>query len=100
MVAKKKVVDEPMNKKARAALARKMKGETFQASGELNRVYSLADGEYTRILDTRKDCSYHLKVGSDKYHTVVTELLETNHGDRIRQELLDLGFPLPLERDD
>lgn len=87
-----------MSKTARAS-ALKKGGRTsgFLASGELDRVYSLSGGTYTRILDPRTGRSHHLRVGSPRYDIVVTELLESDHGEKIKGEILGLGFPLPEE---
>lgn len=97
MGGKRKVSNDTvgMSKTARASLAKKGKSEGFLASGELDRVYSLGGGEYARILDPRNGKSHHVRVGSAPYDLVVTELLATNHGEKVRTELVKLRFPLP-----
>lgn len=97
MVVKKKNLEEPSNKKARAALARKEKQEKFQASGEMDRIISLSNGEYLYLLNPTNGKTHHLRTGSEKYELILTELLNSNHGNNIRNEILEKGFPLPLE---
>lgn len=98
-IESKKKVDQggAQSKTARASM---MKGkgkrdEGFIASGEMDRVISLNGGEYIYLLDPRDGRTHHLRVGSPKYQTVVTGVLTSNHGERVRVEMVTKGFPLP-----
>lgn len=94
MAGKKKHSDDAgMSKTAKASSLKKGgKQEGFIPSGELDRVYSLAQGSYVRILSPVDGRSFHLAVGSDRYFEVVSTL-----GDRVIQELTRKGFPVPQE---
>lgn len=92
---KKNINDAPQSKTARASLGKK-KAEGFQPHADMNRFISLGGGTYVYLLDPRDGKTHHLQVGSDRYNVVVTELLNSAHGDRIRTEMLARGFELPV----
>lgn len=91
--------DAGMSKTARASSLKKGgKSEGFQASGEVNRMFSLGGGTYTRILDPRNGKSHHLRVGSPSYDEVLSEFLnDEKYSDRFRNELIRLDFPYPAD---
>jgi len=91
--------DAGMSKTAKASSLKKGgKTEGFQASGELNRMYSLGGGSYTRILDPRNGKSHHLRVGSPSYDEVLNGLLnDAKYGEKFRGELIRLDFPYPAD---
>lgn len=91
---KKNVQDAPQSKTARASLGKK-KAEGFQASADMDRFISLGGGTYVYLSDPRDGKTHHLQVGSDRYNLVITELLDSVHGERIRTEMLVKGFGLP-----
>lgn len=91
---KKNVQDAPQSKTARASLGKK-KAEGFQASADMDRFISLGGGTYCYLSDPRDGKTHHLEVGSDRYNRVVTDLLDSTHGDRIRTEMLKKGYEFP-----
>lgn len=96
-IASKKKVDAgaASSKTARASMAKgKGKQEGFIASGEMDRIISLAGGQYLYLLDPRDGRTHHLRTGSDKYNSFVSALLGSTHGPRIQAELASKGFPL------
>ena len=93
--SKKKIDTGVQSKTARASMAKGKKQEGFVASGEMDRVISLAEGDYLYLLDPRDGKTHHLRTGSAKYETVVSEILKTDHGDRLSAELVKKGFLLP-----
>lgn len=96
-IESKKKVDAggAQSKTARASMAKGKKQEGFIASGEMDRVIPLAGGEYCYLLDPRDGRTHHLRTGSDKYETVVNGVLASNHGERLRGEMAQKGYPLP-----
>lgn len=97
-IESKKKVDAggAQSKTARASMAKGRKPEGFIASGEMDRFISLNHGEHVYFLDPRDGKTHHLEVSSVKYQTVLTEVLASTHGDRIRAEMERKGFPLPV----
>lgn len=87
----------PMSKTAKASLAKKGLKEGFIAAApeHLDRVISLARGEYIYLLNPVDGHTHHLRVGSDKYNTIVSTIIETSHGPHVRDELTRKGFPIP-----
>lgn len=81
-----------MSKTARASALKKggKKDEGFHASGDMDRVYSLNGGEHVRILNPVDGRTLHLRVGTISYFDTVAGL-----NDRVKNELLNKGFPLP-----
>lgn len=97
--SKKKIETGVQSKTARASMAKgKGKQEGFIASGEMDRIISLAGGEYLYLMDPRDGRTYHLRTGSLRYSTIMTALLESSHGDRIKTEMLEKSFPFPVEQ--
>lgn len=96
MAAKKKRVDDTvgMSKTAKASLAKKGKQEGFipAAPENLDRVISLAGGEYAYLLDPRDGRTLHLRVGSDHWNSVIASLAGTPHGNAIQQQIEKLGW--------
>lgn len=80
-----------MSKTARASALKKggKKDEGFHASGDIDRVYSLAGGEYVRILNPSDGKSLHLRVAYGNYFDVVSTL-----NDKVVEELVRKGFPI------
>lgn len=96
--SKKKIDTGVQSKTARASMAKgKGKQEGFVASGEMDRIISLADGNYLYLLDPRDGRTHHLQVNSAQYETIVTEVLESSHGERVHTELAQKGFPIPQD---
>lgn len=93
--SKKKVEAGVQSKTARASMAKGKKQEGFIASGEMDRIISLAGGEYLYLLDPRDGKTYHLRTNSEKYTSLVTKIFATNHGERLREEMTNKSFPLP-----
>lgn len=89
---KKGKFDAPLSKTARASKGKK-KDEGYQPSGELDRFVPLARGEYAYLRDPRDGRTLHLRVGSDKWNTVIGELLGSVHGNRIKAQLIKFNFP-------
>jgi hypothetical protein len=93
--SKKKIDTGVQSKTARASMAKGKKQEGFIASGEMDRVIPLCGGQWIYLLDPRDGHTHHLNVGSNKYNSVVSALLESTHGSRIQSELSLKGFPVP-----
>jgi hypothetical protein len=96
---KKSTNDEGLGKTARAsALKKGGKKEGFIAAApeKLDRVISLAGGEYLYLLDPRNGRTKHLRTGSVDYNNFVDTLIQdADHGQHIRAELTRKGFPIP-----
>lgn len=96
--SKKKIDTGIQSKTARASMSKgKGKSEGFIASGEMDRIISLNGGNYLYLLSPSDGRTHHLRVGSVNYQTVVTEILNSSHGERVRTEMLEKGFPLPVD---
>lgn len=98
IASKKKIDGAPavQSKTARASMAKgKGKQEGFIASGEMDRIIPLAGGQYLYLLDPRDGRTHHLRTSSSKYETVVNEILGSSHGERLRGELIQKGYPIP-----
>lgn len=93
-IASKKKVDAggPVSKTARASKAKK-KEEGFIASGDMDRIIPLCGGEWAYLLDPRDGSTHHLRVGSDKWNSLVEILREDpKHGERLKKQLTRLGW--------
>lgn len=98
--SKKKIETGVQSKTARASMAKgKGKQEGFIASGEMDRIISLAGGEYLYLMDPRDGRTHHIRTSSTQYNTVVNEIFSTNHGERLREELARKSFPFPVIED-
>lgn len=92
-VKKKKVVEEPTSKTARASMKKgQKKDEGFKPSGDAGRIVSLNKGAHAYLLDPRDGRTHHLAVGSDKWVALLAELDETPHGVGIQAEITALGW--------
>lgn len=67
--------------------ANKKHDEGFQPSHELDRLVSLAGGEFAYLRDPRDGRLHHLRVGSPRWDLFLEELLNSPHGPRILKEL-------------
>lgn len=92
---RKKIADAPTSKTARASLAKKGKTDAFQASGELDRIVSLDEGNWCYLRSPVSGALYHLRVGSYSYFDRLEGLQGTEHWQRLERELIQFGFPLP-----
>jgi hypothetical protein len=93
-IASKKKVDAggPVSKTARASKAKK-KEEGFIASGDMDRIIPLCDGEWAYLLDPRDGKTHHIRVGSEKWNNLIEILVnDVKHGDRIRNQIVTLGW--------
>lgn len=92
---KKNVVDDAhLSKTARASKGKK-KDEGFIASGDCDRIISLNGGTYAYVL-TPDGKTHHVKVGSDKYVSLIEPLVTNEkHGARTRAQLDKLGWRNP-----
>lgn len=98
-VKKKKVVEEPTSKTARASMKKgQKKDEGFKASGEMPRIISLNNGDHAYLLDPRDGRTHHLAVGSQKWFTLIAELADTPHWPGIHTEIQALGWAVAEER--
>lgn len=79
-----------VSKTARAS-APKVASTAFHASGELDRIIPCQDG-YAYLRSPVDGALLHLKVGSEEWHQRIQDLLETEHGSRIQDELFRLGL--------
>lgn len=90
---KHKMSNEPSSKTARSSMAKSKKDEPFKASGDMARIIPLAGGEWAYVQDPRHGTLRHLKVGSDSWDLLMSELLtDSEHGQRIQVELETLGW--------
>ena|ERR1700745_861551 len=90
---KKKVVEEPTSKTARNSMRKgQKKDEGFKASGDMNRIIPLAGGEWAYVLDPRNGLTHHVKVGSEKWVNLLLDLVDSEHGPRIQEEMHALGW--------
>lgn len=101
-IASKKKVDAggAASKTARASMAKgkgKQEGFIAAAPEHMDRFISLAEGTYVYFLDPRNGLTYHLQVGSNTWNTMIREAFDSSHGDRIRNEIVRKGFPLPID---
>lgn len=89
----KKNVEGPTSKTARASLAQKGIKDNFKASADMNRIISLAGGEFAYVLDPRTGNTYHLRRGSQSWGILLDDLLaHPEWGPKIADELNDLGW--------
>lgn len=90
---KKKVVAEPTSKTARSSLAKRTKEEPFKASGDIDRIIPLCGGEFAYVLDPRNGLTHHVKVGTERWDTLMNDLrTDPAHAMRIQAELEKLGW--------
>lgn len=99
---KKNTNDEGLGKTARAsALKKGGKKEGFipAAPENMDRIISLAGGNYLYLMDPRDGKTHHLRTGSEKYFVTLVSVFSCEHGDSVRNELVRKGFPLPEVQD-
>lgn len=98
-MAKKRVSAEPASKTARSSMPKKgMKEEGFKASADMARIISLAGGEWAYVQDPRCGTLRHLRVGTDSWDFLISELLtDPEYGLRIQHELKTLGWEPVLD---
>lgn len=98
-MAGKKVEDtQGMSKTARASSMKKGgKKEGFipAAPENMDRIISLAGGEYLYLMDPRDGKTHHLRTGSEKYFATLESVFASDHGIHVRNELARKNFPLP-----
>lgn len=93
--SKKKVeAGGPQSKTARASMSKgKKKEEGFIASGDMERIVSLCNGEWAYVMDPRDGRTHHVRVNSEKWSNLIGPLLEDpKHGTRIQAQLDTLGW--------
>jgi hypothetical protein len=94
MAGKKKAVvdDSHLSKTARASKGKK-KDEGFIASGDMERIIPLCNGEWAYVLDPRDGKTHHVRVNSEKWSSLIGPLLEDpKHGTRIQVQIAKLGW--------
>lgn len=85
---KKAAADVVQSKTARVSSRNRNKEEAFKASGEMNRIISLANGEFAYLLDPRDGKTWHLATNSQEWANLIENLLQDpTHGPRIEAEL-------------
>lgn len=85
---KKAAADVVQSKTARVSSRNRNKEEAFKASGEMNRIISLANGEFAYLLDPRDGKTWHLATDSQEWANLIEDLLkDPTHGPRIEAEL-------------
>lgn len=98
MAGKPKKVEDTagMSKTARAsALKKGGKKEGFvpapgTGEGSLKRIISLGGGTHAYLLDPRDGKTLHLRVGSERWDQVMTELGETPYAEQITNEIISI----------
>lgn len=93
-IESKKKVDStnPQSKTAKRSQGKK-KEEGFLASADMDRIIPLAGGEWSYILDPRDGLTHHVKVGSDKWNSLIEELIiDSRYGPRIQSQIERLGW--------
>lgn len=91
--SKKKADTTVASKTARASMAKKTVKEGFIASGDMDRIVPLCGGEFCYILDPRDGLTNHVRVGSDKYNNLISDLMtDPKHGAKIDAQIQKLGW--------
>jgi hypothetical protein len=91
---------ESVSKTAKASMG-KGKNEGFKASGDMNRIISLNNGEFAYLMHPGSGLTYKLKVGTHSWNNMLLNLLEdVEHGPRIEKELKELGWQIPTRSED
>lgn len=92
-IASKKKIDAggPVSKTARASKVKKEEG--FIASGDMDRIIPLCGGEWAYLLDPRDGKTQHIRVGSERWNSLIEVLVDDpRYGDRIQRQLIRLGW--------
>ncbi len=85
------IQDVPVSKTARASRGKK-KEEGFIASGDVDRIIPLNNGQHAYVL-TPDGRTHHVKVNSEKWNSLVIDLIsDEKHGARAREQLARLGW--------
>lgn len=85
---KKAAADVVVSKTARVSSRNRTKEEAFKASGDMNRIVSLANGEFAYLMDPRDGKTHHLATDSQEWADLIETLLaDATHGPRIEAEL-------------
>jgi hypothetical protein len=82
------------SKTAKRSQARK-KEEGFQASGDMDRIIPLCGGEWAYLLDPRDGRTYHVRVGSDKWNSLIGDIAadpDPQYSMKIQKQLNKLGW--------
>lgn len=83
------------SKTAKRSVGKKA-AEGFLASGDMDRIIPLCGGEWAYVLDPRDGKTHHIRVGSNKWTTVINDLLASDKfGARIESQLNKLGWEIP-----
>jgi len=93
--SKKKIdLGGPQSKTARASMAKgKKKEEGFIASGDMERIIPLCNGEWAYVLDPRDGRTHHVKVDGESWMSLIIPLVEdAKHGARIKAQIESLGW--------
>lgn len=93
MGGKVKASDVAQSKTAKKS-AGKEKAKGFQASGDVSRIISLANGTWAYVLHPISGKTCHIKVYSDQWNDLLRELMETAHASKIQNELEALGWKM------
>lgn len=85
---KKAAADVVQSKTARVSTRNRAKEEAFKASPDMNRIVSLANGEFAYLMDPRDGKTHHLATDSQEWAHLIEDLLkDPTHGPRIEAEL-------------
>lgn len=88
------IQDVPMSKTARASKGKK-KEEGFIASGDVDRIIPLNNGQHAYVLTT-DGRTHHVKVYSEEWYSLTEALIsDDKHGNRTRAQLDRLGLRNP-----
>jgi hypothetical protein len=83
------------SKTARASMRTGGAKESYVASPDVSRIVPLGGGTHAYVLDPRDGKTVHVKVASDRFIEVLSELVEAGHGDRMRRDLAELVEKYP-----
>lgn len=87
------VVDTGVQSKTAKRSLGKKKEEGFLASSDLDRIIPLCGGEWCYLLDPRDGKTHHIRVGSERWTAVITDLVaDPKHGSKIHSQIEKLGW--------
>ena len=79
------------SKTARASMRTGGQKESYIASADAARIVPLGGGTYAYVLDPRDGRTLRFPVASEKFIAALVELAGSNHGDRLRRDLVELA---------
>lgn len=92
MAGKVKKKDDGLQSKTARASLRSSSGarEGYTASGDAARILPLGGGTHAYLLDPRDGRTLRLSVSSESFVEVLSALVRSGHGERVRRDLADL----------